>query len=161
MVSLRSSQPRYVAQVPMLGAPFSFIFVIGGIVLWDSCQVRQRCSFLRQAGFSFGESRSAMGSAAVPSLPGVALALPPGDKAAAFPSGCSVSQESRRPGSAQVRACRSLAARSSEHFQRQRNSYGHEIARLSEAQTLVKRGYDAARRGGVAQPVQQDIKVPL
>ncbi|KAI0775185.1 BRO1-domain-containing protein [Trametes elegans] len=38
------------------------------------------------------------------------------------------------------------------------HNYGHEIARLSEAQTLAKRGYDAARRGGVAQPVQQDIK---
>ncbi|OJT11438.1 pH-response regulator protein palA/RIM20 [Trametes pubescens] len=36
--------------------------------------------------------------------------------------------------------------------------YGHELARLFEAQTLAKKGYDIGRRGGVAQPVQQDIK---
>ncbi|KAI0787643.1 pH-response regulator [Fomes fomentarius] len=38
------------------------------------------------------------------------------------------------------------------------NRYGHEIARLSEAKTLAKKGYDVARRGGVTAPVQQDIK---
>ncbi|KAI0367789.1 BRO1-domain-containing protein [Pilatotrama ljubarskyi] len=38
------------------------------------------------------------------------------------------------------------------------HKYGHEIARLLEAQALAKKGYDLARRGGVAQPVQQDIK---
>ncbi|KAI0749790.1 pH-response regulator [Daedaleopsis nitida] len=38
------------------------------------------------------------------------------------------------------------------------HKYGHEIARLMEAQALAKKGYDTARRGGVAQAVQQDIK---
>ncbi|KAI0359835.1 BRO1-domain-containing protein [Trametes cingulata] len=38
------------------------------------------------------------------------------------------------------------------------HNYGHEIARLCEAQALAKKGYDLARRGGVAQPVQQDVK---
>ncbi|KAH9903052.1 BRO1-domain-containing protein [Cubamyces lactineus] len=36
--------------------------------------------------------------------------------------------------------------------------YGFEVARLTEAHALAKRGYDTARRGGVAQPVLQDIK---
>ncbi|KAH9849704.1 BRO1-domain-containing protein [Lenzites betulinus] len=36
--------------------------------------------------------------------------------------------------------------------------YGHEVARLSEAQVLARKGYDIGRRGAVAQPVQQDIK---
>ncbi|EIW57583.1 BRO1-domain-containing protein [Trametes versicolor FP-101664 SS1] len=36
--------------------------------------------------------------------------------------------------------------------------YGHELARLFEAQALAKKGYDIGRRSGVAQPVQQDIK---
>ncbi|KAI0649086.1 BRO1-domain-containing protein [Trametes meyenii] len=38
------------------------------------------------------------------------------------------------------------------------HNYGHEVARLIEAQTLAKKGYDVARRGGVAPAVQQDIK---
>ncbi|KAI0671768.1 BRO1-domain-containing protein [Trametes maxima] len=38
------------------------------------------------------------------------------------------------------------------------HKYGHEVARLIEAQTLAKKGYDIARRGGVAPAVQQDIK---
>ena len=37
--------------------------------------------------------------------------------------------------------------------------YGHEVARLAEAQSLAKDGYDVARRGGTAPAVQQDIKV--
>lgn len=37
--------------------------------------------------------------------------------------------------------------------------YGHEIARLTQAQTTAKSGYDIARRGGVASPVLQDVKV--
>ncbi|KZT73000.1 BRO1-domain-containing protein [Daedalea quercina L-15889] len=36
--------------------------------------------------------------------------------------------------------------------------YGHEIARLTQAQAAVKKGYDVARRGGVAPAVFQDIK---
>ncbi|KAI0331883.1 BRO1-domain-containing protein [Cubamyces sp. BRFM 1775] len=36
--------------------------------------------------------------------------------------------------------------------------YGLEVARLTEAHILAKKGYDVARRGGVAQPVLQDIK---
>ncbi|KAI0635957.1 BRO1-domain-containing protein [Trametes polyzona] len=36
--------------------------------------------------------------------------------------------------------------------------YGEEIARLTEAQVLAKKGYDIGRRSGVAQAVQQDIK---
>lgn len=37
--------------------------------------------------------------------------------------------------------------------------YGFEVARLFEAHSLAKRGYDVARRGGAALSVQQDIKV--
>lgn len=40
------------------------------------------------------------------------------------------------------------------------NRYGHEIARLTQAQAVAKRGHDIARRGGVAAAVLQDIKVP-
>ncbi|OBZ72455.1 pH-response regulator protein palA/RIM20 [Grifola frondosa] len=39
--------------------------------------------------------------------------------------------------------------------------YGHEIARLAEAEALAKKGYDVARRGGVAPPVLHDIKSVL
>ncbi|KAM5535914.1 hypothetical protein V8D89_010354 [Ganoderma adspersum] len=38
------------------------------------------------------------------------------------------------------------------------HKYGHEISRLTEAQTVAKKGYDTARRGGVVGAVQQDIK---
>ncbi|PCH42163.1 BRO1-domain-containing protein [Wolfiporia cocos MD-104 SS10] len=38
------------------------------------------------------------------------------------------------------------------------NKYGHEVSRLTQAQLLAKRGYDLARRGGVAQAVLEDIK---
>ncbi|KAI1796839.1 pH-response regulator [Ganoderma leucocontextum] len=38
------------------------------------------------------------------------------------------------------------------------HKYGHEISRLTEAQTVAKKGYDVARRGGAVAPVQQDIK---
>ncbi|KAH9945162.1 pH-response regulator [Epithele typhae] len=38
------------------------------------------------------------------------------------------------------------------------NNYGYEVARLLEAHSLAKRGYDIARRGGASAPVQQDIK---
>ena len=41
------------------------------------------------------------------------------------------------------------------------HSYGLEVARLTEAYALAKRGYDVARRGSVAQPVLQDIKVRI
>ncbi|OSD06599.1 BRO1-domain-containing protein [Trametes coccinea BRFM310] len=36
--------------------------------------------------------------------------------------------------------------------------YGNEIARLSEAHSYAKQGYDVARRGSIAQAVLQDIK---
>ncbi|KAL5504141.1 RIM20 [Sanghuangporus vaninii] len=38
------------------------------------------------------------------------------------------------------------------------NNYGHELARLMEAKTLAKRGYDIARRAYVARPVVDDVK---
>ncbi|KAI8980207.1 BRO1-domain-containing protein [Trametes punicea] len=37
-------------------------------------------------------------------------------------------------------------------------SYGNEVAHLSQGLALAKKGYDIARRGGVAAAVQQDIK---
>ena len=37
--------------------------------------------------------------------------------------------------------------------------YGHEVARLTQALAVAKKGYDIARRGGVAAAVLQDIKV--
>lgn len=39
--------------------------------------------------------------------------------------------------------------------------YGVEIGRLHLAQVEAKKGYDIARKGGVAQAVQDDIKVYL
>ncbi|KAF9820903.1 hypothetical protein IEO21_01130 [Rhodonia placenta] len=38
------------------------------------------------------------------------------------------------------------------------NRYGHELARLTQAQVAAKKGYDIARRGGVAQAVLDDTK---
>ncbi|KAI0925777.1 hypothetical protein AcV5_008415 [Taiwanofungus camphoratus] len=38
------------------------------------------------------------------------------------------------------------------------NRYGHELARLMQAHATAKKGYDMARRAGVAPPVLQDIK---
>lgn len=37
--------------------------------------------------------------------------------------------------------------------------YGHEISRLTEAQSLAKRGFEVARRGNAAPAVMEDLKV--
>ena len=39
------------------------------------------------------------------------------------------------------------------------NMYGHELARLQQAQLSAKKGYDIARRNRVAASVLNDIKV--
>ena len=39
------------------------------------------------------------------------------------------------------------------------NLYGHELARLLEAQSIAKRTYEAARKSNVSRSVLSDVKV--
>lgn len=39
------------------------------------------------------------------------------------------------------------------------NKYGHELARLIDAKTIAKKGYEIARRAYVSKPVVDDLKV--
>jgi len=41
------------------------------------------------------------------------------------------------------------------------NMYGHELARLQQALSSAKKGYDIARRNRVATSVLNDVKVPF
>lgn len=51
------------------------------------------------------------------------------------------------------------ADRCSQHVEFVIPRYGEEVARLMQANVVVKKGYDIARRSGVASAVVQDIKV--